>query len=181
MRQRSYKSEGIVLGRQNVGEADRILHVFSRDFGKITLIARGVRKLSSRKRGHTEIFTKMKFSAVGGKGLDIITEAEQIDSYSEIRKNLKKVALTYYFSEIIGRLMHEGDVNTDVYIIFERYLNYLKEENKLKPLRIKFLRDIIVATGYWPEDKPVKNPDLLLEDITQKKPNSLRVGKRILS
>jgi DNA repair protein RecO (recombination protein O) len=180
MHPKTYKSEGIVLGRQNYGEADRIIHIFSKDYGKVALIAKGVRKLTSRKRGHIEIFMKLNFSGIKGKGLDIISEAEQLESYVDIRKNLKKVSLAYYFTEVVGRLMHEGDVNKDVYIILSTYLNKLKDLSASKKLRLEFLKEIIITTGYWPEGKTLQDPDIFLEEIIQKKPYTLRVGKRVL-
>lgn len=180
MHQKTYKSEGVVLGRQNYKEADRIIHIFSRDFGKVTLIAKGVRKLTSRKRGHIENFMRINFSAVKGRGLDLITEAEEVESYNVVRKNLKKVTLAYYFTEVVGRLMREYDVNKEVYLILINYLEKLQDTNRLKNLRLDFLKEIVVVTGYWPEGKHIQDPDDLLKDIIQKTPNSLRVGKRVL-
>jgi DNA repair protein RecO (recombination protein O) len=84
MNPRSYTSEGIVLARKNYGEADRIISVFSKDKGRIAFIAKGTRRPKSRKRGHIEIFNRVKFQAVTGRGLDIITEAEVIDDFKDI-------------------------------------------------------------------------------------------------
>jgi len=67
VKQKTYSSEGIILSRKNYGEADRILTVFSKNYGKVTLLAKGIRKLISKKRGHLEIFSEVKFSAVSGK------------------------------------------------------------------------------------------------------------------
>src|SRR3989344_1260974 len=132
MNLRSYSGEGIVLARRNFGEADRILVVYSRHYGRISLLAKGVRRPSSRKRGHVEIFSYIKFSAASGKNLDIMTEAEIINSFSEVRKNLHKVSLAYYFMEVVGRTTHEGEPHRELFDLILVSLDKLKNENKLK-------------------------------------------------
>src|SRR5436189_3094505 len=100
---RSYSDEGIVLARKNYGEADRILVLFTKGHGKLSLLAKGVRRPSSKKRGGVEVFTYIKFQAVHGKGLDMVTEVDVIDSFNQVRENLNVVSVAYYFSEVIGR------------------------------------------------------------------------------
>ena len=55
---RTYKTEGIILKRINFGEADRILTSYTKHFGKISLLAKGVRKITSRKGGNIELFNQ---------------------------------------------------------------------------------------------------------------------------
>ena len=60
-RERTFRSEAIVLRRTDFGEADRLLTLYSRDFGKIKAIAKGARKPQSRKTGHVEQFMRSNF------------------------------------------------------------------------------------------------------------------------
>ena len=91
---RSYVSEGFVLARRNFKEADRILDIYSKDKGKVSLIAKGIRRPLSRKRGHIEVFNQIRLQASVGRGIDILTEAEIINSFPEIRVSLKRVSLS---------------------------------------------------------------------------------------
>lgn len=181
MRPKSYFSEGIVLARRNYGETDRILVVYSKAIGKISLIAKGVRKLKSRKRGSLEVFSRLRFSAARGKNLDIITEAEIIDSYPKIRKDLRKVAVAYYLMEVIGRITQEGEENPALYAHFLKSLRMLKVSKNLKILRKTFVYETLVLIGFWPKGKPMENYDYVLEDITEREISSARVGKKLLS
>lgn len=181
MHQRSYTSEGIILGRINFGEADRIISIFSKDKGRISLIAKGVRRPKSRKRGHIEIFSRVSFQAVSGKGFDIMTEAEIVDDYKAVRQNLKKVSLAYYFMEVIGKITHEGEGNLGVYELMVNSLEKLKTTKLHKKLRFEFLQNLISILGYWPEGKTIPDPDEKLEEIVERQIYSKRVGKRILS
>src|SRR3990167_6831246 len=115
MKPRSYSDEGIVLARRSYGEADRIISVYTKNHGRVSYMAKVIRRPPSRKRGHLEVFNQFKFQAVSGRGLDMLTEAEIIESFSEVRKSLKKVSLAYYFMEVIGRITHEGERNEELY------------------------------------------------------------------
>jgi DNA repair protein RecO (recombination protein O) len=179
MLQHSYSSEGIVLARKNYGEADRIISVFSKDKGRIALIAKGTRRLKSRKRGHIEVFNRFKFQAVTGHGLDIMTEAEVVDDFRQVRGSLRKISLAYYFMEVIGRITHEGEGNTGVYDLLLESLEKLKTTKLLKKLRLDFLNNLLIILGYWPQGKSLSDPDQKLEEVIERQIYSKRVGKRL--
>jgi DNA repair protein RecO (recombination protein O) len=176
----SYTSEGIVLGRRDFGEADRILVLYTKNFGRISLIAKGVRRPKSKKRGHIEVFNLVRFQAVTGHGIDLMTEAEVADDFKEIRKSLKKVSLAYYFSEVIGRITHEQEPNLDLFNLIVNYLIELKNATELKKLREDFIGELLVLMGYWPIGKKLTDPDEKLEEVIERQINSVRVGKRML-
>ena len=73
---RSYRTEALVIRHTNFGEADRILTLYSREKGKIRVVAKGVRKLKSRKAGHLEPFTRVQLQLAKGRDLPIVTQAE---------------------------------------------------------------------------------------------------------
>lgn len=181
MNSRNYASEGFVIGRIRFGEADRIITIFTKNFGKMSLIAKGVRRPMSKKRGSLEIFNHIKFSAVKSHGLDIITEVEPLDTYATIRKDIKKVSVAYYFCEVIGRIAGEEEKSDASYELFKRYLEELKILNfKLKILRLNFVKEVLVAKGFWPHDKPMSDPDSVLENVVERRINSVRVGKKMI-
>lgn len=181
MKPRSYTSAGIVLARRNFGEADRILVVYSKVFGRISLIAKGVRRPKSRKRGHIEVFSLINFQASAGRGLDIMTEAELIDGFKGVRSSLNKISLAYYLSEVVGRITHEGEPNKELFELILEYLNKLKKTNGLKALRLDFITRLLTLLGYWPEGLAMADPDKVLEETIERQIFSKRVGKRMVS
>jgi DNA repair protein RecO (recombination protein O) len=181
MKLHSYTSEGIILGRINYGEADRIISIFSKDHGRSSLMAKGVRRPKSRKRGHIEIFSRVRYQGISGKGIDLMTEAEIIDDFKEVRASLKKVSLAYYFTEVTGKITHEGEGNLGVYELLVDSLEKLKTAKLLKKLRLEFVQKIIILLGYWPHTKVMSNPDEVLEEIIERQIYSKRVGKIMLS
>ncbi len=180
MRPRSYSSEGIVLARKNFGEADRILSIYSKSLGRITLIAKGVRRTKSRKRGHIEVFNYIKFQAASGRGIGIMTEAEVIDNFSEIRKSLKKISLAYYLSEVIGRITHDEVSNIELFDTILFTFEKLKTTKALRKLRTAFITKVLIILGFWPHNVDLPDPDEKLEEVIERQISSVRVGKRMV-
>lgn len=180
MKPHTYSEEGIVLGRKNYGEADRILSVYSKNHGRITLIAKGIRRPKSRKRGHLEIFSLFNFQAATGRGIDLMTEVEIADDFQEIRKSLPKVSLAYYFCEVVGKITHEQEQNTDLFELILNNLNKLKTQKELKRLRLDFVENLLTLMGYWPIGRSLANPDEVLEEVIERQIYTQRVGKRML-
>lgn len=177
---RTYSDEGIVLARRNFGEADRILSIYSKNHGRISVIAKGIRKLTSRKRGHLEIFSYIRFQAVEGHGIGILTEVETINSFESFKKDLKKVSLAYFFCEVIGKITHEHERNDGIFELILNYLEKLQFEDRLKSLRMNFILDLLVIAGFWPKEKKLVNPDEKLEEVIERSINSIRVGRKVL-
>jgi DNA repair protein RecO (recombination protein O) len=175
-----YTSEGIVLARKNYGEADRIIWIFSKSQGRIALIAKGVRRPKSKKRGHLEVFSRINFGAVKGRGMDLLLEAEAIDDFKQIRVSLKKISLAYYFCEVIGRITHEGEPNERLFDLILTNFEKLKSAKLLKKLRLDFITKLLILQGYWPQDKVLADPDQKLEEVIERQIASKRVGKRMI-
>lgn len=180
MKLKTYSSEGIILARKNYSEADRILTCFSKSYGKLILLARGIRKLNSKKRGHLEIFSHIKFSATKGYGIDIITEVETINTFSKVRVNLNKISLAYYFCEVVTKITREEEIHNDIFNLLTVFLKRLENETKLKNLRHIFLYELLKELGYWPEGKKLIDADYVLEEVVERQINSFRVGKKML-
>jgi DNA repair protein RecO (recombination protein O) len=181
MKPRGYTSEGIVLTRKIFGEADRIISIYSKDRGRISLIAKGVRKPESRKRGHIEVFNLVKFQGAIGHGLDIMLEAEVINDFKNVRKSLKKISLAYYLMEVVGRITHEGESNEELFNLISSSLTKLETTKELKKLRLNFLQEILTLLGYWPKGTAIPDLDEKLEEVIERQIYSERVGKRMIS
>lgn len=179
MNLRSYLDEGVVLARRNYGEADRILSVFCRRNGRLPFLAKGVRKPSSRKRGHIEVFSHIKFQASRSKGIDMITEVDTLENFKNIRLSLKRTSLAYYFMEAVGRSTREGERHPELFALIKDYLLRLEKENTLKKLKSDFIYSLLTTLGFWPRGKVLQNPENKLEEIIEYRLSSERVGKRI--
>ena len=114
-RERSLRSEAVVVRRTDFAEADRLVTLYTRDFGKLKAIAKGARKPQSRKTGHVELFMRSKFLIATGKDLGIITQAEMVEAYAPLRDDLIKATYASYAVELLDRFTVEEDKNLSLY------------------------------------------------------------------
>lgn len=177
----SYKTEAIILSRINLGEADRIITLFSKHYGKLKVLAKGVRKIHSRKGGNLELFNQVKLVLAKGKNLDIITEVELVQAFAKWRKNLTRVGVAYYFTELIDKLTAEEQENQEVYNLLKEFLSRLSEKDLVKLIR-QFEEKLLDHLGFGLPAAVRSQPGSLadyLEEITERQLKSKEVLKKI--
>lgn len=86
-----YKIEAVVLRRRNLGEADRLVTVLSRDRGKLVLVARGARRPRSRLGGRLEPPTRFRALVAEGRTLDVVSQVEVLDAHAALRNDLERM------------------------------------------------------------------------------------------
>jgi DNA repair protein RecO (recombination protein O) len=125
---RSQRVEAIVLRHADWGEADRLLWLFTRQAGKLVAVAKGVRKPRSRKAGHLEPFTRVELLLAQGRDFPIVTQAEAIDAYLEIRADLVRVAYASYVIELADRFTYEEGENIALFRLLSETLARINKE-----------------------------------------------------
>src|SRR5882757_7580474 len=98
---RNLRTEGIVIKRRNYGEADRILTVLTRDYGKISIKATGVRKITSRRSAHIELLNHTTLHLYKKNTFMVLTEAKMLEDFSVIKQDFQKIGLAYHFCELV--------------------------------------------------------------------------------
>jgi DNA repair protein RecO (recombination protein O) len=109
------KVEALVLRHSDWGEADRMLVIFSPHQGKTRVVAKGVRRLRSRKAGHLEPFTRVSLLLARGRDLWIVTQAETIEAYMPLRENLVLTSQAAYVVELLDRFTYDEGPNPSLY------------------------------------------------------------------
>lgn len=110
-----FKTEGIILKRRNFGEADRILTVFTLQRGKISVLAKGVRRITSRRAGNIELLNRSILYLHQGKGMPILTEATTLETYSKLKEDLTLSTYAYHIIELVNKLTAENQGNRTLY------------------------------------------------------------------
>ncbi len=124
----SQRVEAIVLRHADWGEADRMLWLFTRETGKVQVVAKGVRKPRSRKAGHLEPFTRVELLLAYGRDLPIVTQAEARDVYLALREDLVRVGYASYIIELLDRFTYEEGENIALYRLLSETLSRLNGE-----------------------------------------------------
>lgn len=150
-RERVYRTEAVVLRRMDLGEADRLLTLFSPDEGKIRAIAKGVRRPGSRKSGHLEPFLRTRLLLARGRELDIITQAEAINLYPKLRADLELLGVAAYVIELFDRFTVQEGGNRALYELLLGALTQLETGADPRPLTRYFELRLLDLVGYRPE------------------------------
>jgi len=109
VRERVRSTHALVLRRRDVNDADRLLTVLTPHEGKVELLAKGVRKTTSRKAGHVELFTHVALVVAQARTWDIITEAAMVESFRHLRESLDAIAAASYVVELIDSFTDAND------------------------------------------------------------------------
>lgn len=150
-RERLYRVEAVVLKRRDMGEADRLLTCFTRDRGKLTLIAKGIRRPTSRKAGHLELFSHARLLVARGRTWDIVTQAEAVQVFLPLREDLLRTSYAYYVAELLDRFTQEQDENQPMFELLLETLGRLCEAQELRlPVRY-FELHLLRLAGFQPE------------------------------
>ena len=171
-RQRLYRTHAVVLRRRDFSDADRILTVFTPNYGKLELIAKGIRKTTSRKAGHLELFSHSTLMCAKGRTWDIVTEVAGVESYPNIRTDLDKISHANYIGELIDCFSENDDENQPLWellIIALQELNELSPEQMLhergRLLQHWFELHLLSLAGFQPQLFQCLNCDEELEPV----------------
>jgi DNA repair protein RecO (recombination protein O) len=148
---RVYSTEAIMLRSRRLGEADAILTLLSRDRGKVDVVARGVRKPTSRKAGHLEPLTHSVVLLAHGTNLDIITQAETRHSFIGMREDLRRLGGGLYAAELVDRFTVEREENRAVFDLLLATLARLSEGTDVDLTLRYFEISLLAVTGFRPQ------------------------------
>ena len=150
-RERLYRSEAIIVKRSNLGEADRLLTLYTPHRGKHRVTAKGVRRPTSRKAGHLELFTHAQLLLAKGRTLDIVTQAETISAFPKLRTDLSRTSSAYYLVELLDRFTGEEIENRALFDLLLQSLSWLNEEPEVEPVIRFYELRLLGLVGYQPQ------------------------------
>lgn len=125
---KKYNLQAIVIKSIKYKDADKIFTLFSKELGKISAIARGVRKISSRRAGNLDTLNLVSIAIRNNdNGFNDIEEVKTLESFIDLKKDLAKSVKSYYIVEMIHKSIEEGEQNEK---LFDLLVNSLKMMQK---------------------------------------------------
>ncbi|MFH1031382.1 MAG: DNA repair protein RecO [Chloroflexota bacterium] len=148
---RDYQTEAIIIKKTKLGEADRILTLYTPDLGKIQAKARGVRRPRSKLAGHLELLTHSVVSLARGRTLDTVTGSQTIDSFLNLKSDLNLTAYALYTAELVNQFTVEDVENRSLFnLLLETMEHLVQNDNKDLVLRFFELK-LLNTAGYRPQ------------------------------
>jgi DNA repair protein RecO (recombination protein O) len=147
---RNYNINGIVLKSINYKDSDKIYSILTREMGKISVLGKGVRKISSRRGGNLDTLNLISARiSESSKGFRQVEEAKTINSFREIKKSYDLVCNAYYMAELIYRNSEEEEESEKVFNLFVNCLRALPN-SKVSPCLVvnHFELELLRIMGY---------------------------------
>ena len=180
---KTFSTEGIVLKRINYADADRIVTIYTKNNGKVTAIAKGARKTSSRKKGGLEPGTHSVFHFAKSKGMPIVTQTSIINGFSHTQADLTSITQTFQILEIIDLLTVDGEPNQEVYNALLDSLGIMESNGTRKQQLIHNIKIILEALGFGPpqnfNELDIKHYIEDLADRKLKSKNFLTIAQKL--
>lgn len=186
---RSFKTEGIIIKRNNYAEADRILTVFTKYHGKIRVKAVGIRKISSRRAAHVELLNHCCLNLYRGKTYPILTEVQSVDNFPQIKNDFNKIGLAFHLCELIDGLCPENQENQQVFFLFKNILTQLSQaSSRQSSAHIdQFELQLLRLLGYLPAEQLEltagsqnwENSRIFIEDILERRLKSREIFSKL--
>jgi DNA repair protein RecO (recombination protein O) len=154
---RSYKTEAVVLRSFRFGEADRVLHLYTLERGRIGAVAKGIRKTKSRFGARLEPLSHVELMLHQGSGeLQTVTGVELVRSHHETREQQYRLGVGLVGAEAMLRLFTEQEANARAFQALTRFLDLLDDleplttRSSLDPLALSFQLKLLWVSGYLP-------------------------------
>src|SRR5438105_3522728 len=154
---RTYKTEAVVLRSIRFAEADRVLHLYTLDRGRVGAVAKGVRKTTSRFGGRLEPLSHVELMLHPGSGeLQTVTGVSLVRAHRAAREDYYRLSVGLIGAEAMLRLFSEQEANARAFTALTRFLDLLDEAQHvaerpaLDPLALSFQLKLLWLSGYLP-------------------------------
>ncbi len=160
---RLYVTDAIVLSRFDYGEADRIMTLFTPQIGKLKVIAKGVRRTTSRLGGALEPLAELRVALARGRTFDVVTQVQVNQPWLRLRDSLESAATAWYLAELADRATEERHEAEGLYALLKRAYELL--DAGMEPGRVARWYEMHLADemGMRPEVDRCVECDRMLE------------------
>lgn len=178
-----YKTEGIVIKRNNWGERDKLLTIYSQDFGKILVKAKSLQKKEAKLKESLEPFNYLHLMVAHGRNIDTIVGAVIINSFPSLKSHLPLVAAAYYLSELIDKLIVGPEKDERIWQLVLKAFYFLNQNNlepmKIKELLTEFEWHLLSYLGYQPISAKASYLDFI-QNLSGQKIESFKFLQQII-
>lgn len=148
---RTYQTEAVIIKKTKLGEADRILTLYTPHLGKIQAVAKGVRRPRSKLSGHLELLTHSMVSLARGRNLDTITGSQTISSFLPLKTDLHLTSHALYAIELVDQFTVDHMENYPLFQLLVDTMHQLCQSGNNEPVLRYFELHLLNEVGYRPQ------------------------------
>ena len=164
---KKYTVHGIIVKRRERKETDKIVTIVTKQQGKLSVLAKGIRKVTSRRGPSLELFNEVILTLHRAHFLDIVTEVTVVNAYSRIRNDLQRVSAAYELCEIADILTREHQEQQEVFDLLCAHLHRLNVGDL--DCLYEFKRDILMTLGFLSDEEALIEFDEYIEQIAERR------------
>ena len=148
---RNYQTEAIIIKKIKLGEADRILTLYTPHLGKIQAVAKGIRRPRSKLAGHLELLTHSLVSLARGRNLDTITGSQTINSFLPLKNDLQLTSYALYTTELVNQFTADHIENHPLFQLLLETMHRLCQGSDNELVLRYFELQLLNEVGYRPQ------------------------------
>jgi DNA repair protein RecO (recombination protein O) len=148
---RSYQTEAIIIKKVKLGEADRILTLYTPHLGKIQAVAKGVRRPRSKMAGHLELLTYSLISLARGRNIDTVTGSQTINGFLPLKSDLQLTSYALYAIELVNQFTADHIENYPLFQLLLDTMERLCGMNNRDLVLYYFELQLLEHVGYRPQ------------------------------
>jgi len=148
----TYKTKAISLKTSPFAEADKMVTLFSKEYGKIRVLAKGARRVPSRLGGRVETFSYGDYFIAKCKSIDIVSQCEVIETFQGVRDNPNALPVGLYLLKLVTAAVVEGQPNPELFDLLLKGLLALKMNKNPVQIEVRFEKVFMQIEGIYRED-----------------------------
>jgi DNA repair protein RecO (recombination protein O) len=150
-----YRTLGLILKKEDRGETDQLFTVYTKDFGKLEILGKAIRKITSKLRSGADIFYLSGIEFIQGKAHKTLTDAILIENFKNLKKDLGRLKIAYKIAEVLDDLVKGEEKDEEIWQLildtFKKLDNSLIFATNYFLIRYFFIWNLLSILGYEPE------------------------------
>lgn len=142
---------GIVINEVKFSDSSKILNIYTKEMGKVTVMAKGARRPKSKLIAYSQVFSQCEYELHKGRSWYYINEASMINSFYNIRENLERTSIGFYMLELVNKSTPDLEKSENIYSLLEKSLLVLEDlDDNYLEFTVAFQLKLISFLGYRP-------------------------------
>jgi DNA repair protein RecO (recombination protein O) len=162
---RNYQTQGIIIKQTKLGESDKIVTIYTPEFGKLKAVAKGACRPGSKLGGNVEPLTYSLMFLARGRNLDIITQSQTINGFLLLKSDLRRMACGFYILDLLDSFTVEGSENRPLFDLLLDVLGQLGEPDSNETALRYFELHLLHYLGYRPQLRRCVDCDSSLKPV----------------
>lgn len=144
--------QGLVVKKTEMGENDQLITFYTKEWGKIRALARGLKKNTSKQGAHLDLLNLVSFALIGGRRWPLVVSTDSLENFPRLRSSLLKSGAVFFLLEVIDRLIYEQEPDAALWKFLEQALWRLEtaETPGLSPEKLfnQWSQSLMSVMGY---------------------------------